>query len=100
MFIFGELFMALAYLVSAVCTILTWLLVARIVISWFPVDPYHSIVQFLYQVTDPILVPFRKLPLRIGMLDLSPIIAFMVIFFVRNVLVGIFRGIAIQFGTV
>ncbi|MBN1688661.1 MAG: YggT family protein [Candidatus Omnitrophica bacterium] len=92
--------MALAYLVSAVCTILTWLLVARIVISWFPVDPYHSIVQFLYQVTDPILVPFRKLPLRIGMLDLSPIIAFMVIFFVRNVLVGIFRGIAIQFGTV
>lgn len=98
MFIFGELFRALALLTNGICQILYWLLFARIIISWLPVDPYHSIVQFLHQVTDPILAPFRRLPLQIGMLDLSPLVAFIAIFFLRNVLVGIFANLAHQFG--
>jgi len=97
MFIFGELFQALAILVSGICTILYWLLIARIVVSWLPVDPYHSIVLFLVQITDPILIPFRKLPLQIGMLDLSPLVAFVAIIFVRNVLVSILMKLAQQF---
>jgi len=98
MFIFGELFRALAMLVSGICTILYWLLFARIIISWFPVDPYHNVVQFLMQVTDPILAPFRRLPLQIGTLDLSPLLAFVTLFFIRNVLVGILMGLAQQTG--
>jgi len=98
MFIFGEFFRALALMVNGICTILYWLLFARIIISWFPVDPFQGVAQFLYQVTDPILAPFRRLPLQIGMLDLTPIVAFMAIFFVRNVLVRIFVGLAHQFG--
>lgn len=89
MFIFAELFTALALLVNGIATILYWLLFARIVVSWLPVDPYHTIVQFLVQVTEPILAPFRRLPLQIGMLDLTPLVAFIAIFFIRNVLVGI-----------
>ncbi len=98
MFILGELFNALALFVNGVCTILYWLLFARIIVSWLPVDPYHSVVQFLFQVTEPILAPFRRLPLRIGMLDLSPLLAFIAIFFIRNVLVRILLGLANQFG--
>ena len=97
MFIFAEFFNALAILVSGICTILYWLLFARIIISWFPVDPYHSAVQFLHQVTDPLLALFRRLPLQIGMLDLSPLVAFMALFFVRNVLVGILLRLAAKF---
>lgn len=98
MFILGELFSALALLVNGICQILYWLLFARIIVSWLPVDPYHSIVQFLVQVTDPILAPFRRIPLRVGMLDLSPLLAFVALFFVRNVLVRILLGLAAQFG--
>jgi YggT family protein len=98
MFILGELFRALAIFVSGACQIIYWLLIARIVISWFPVDPYHGVVQFLFQVTDPILALFRRLPLQIGMLDLSPIAAFVAIVFIRNVLVAILVGLAQQFG--
>lgn len=98
MFIFGELFRALALLVSGLCTILYYLLFARIIVSWLPVDPYHSVVQFLLQVTNPLLAPFRKLPLRLGMLDLTPLVAFMVLFFIRNVTVGILLGLAHQMG--
>jgi len=98
MFIIGEHFHALAILVSGICTILYWLLFARIIISWFPVDPFHSVVQFLIQVTDPILVIFRRLPMQIGMLDLSPLVAFIALFFVRSVLVTILMKLAYQFG--
>lgn len=99
MFIIGELFRALALLVSGVCQILYWLLFARIIISWLPVDPYHQIVQFLYQVTDPILAPFRRIPLQIGVLDLTPLLAFVALFFIRNVTVGILLSAAAQFAS-
>ena len=98
MFILGEFFQSLAFLVNGICQILYWLLIARIVISWFPVDPYHQVVQFLYQMTDPILVPLRKIPLQIGMLDLTPLLAFFILQFLNRVLVRLLIGLAIQFG--
>ena len=98
MFIFGEFFQSLAFLVNGVCQILYWLLFARIVISWFPVDPYHSAVQFLNQVTDPILNFFRRIPLQIGMLDLTPLLAFFALQFVNRVLVRVLLMLAAQFG--
>lgn len=98
MFIFGELFKSLAFLVNGVCQLLYWLLFARIIVSWLPVDPYHTIVQFLVQVTDPILAPFRRFPLQIGMLDLTPLLAFMALYFLNNVLVRILLTMAYQLG--
>ena len=98
MFILGELFRALALFVDGVCQILYWLLFARIIVSWLPVDPYHSAVQFLMQVTEPILAPLRRIPLRIGMLDLTPLLAFIILFFIRNVLVRILMGLSYQMG--
>lgn len=98
MFVFGIIFQGFALLVNGICTILYWLLFARIVISWLPVDPYSSVVQFLHQVTDPILEPLRRLPLRIGMLDLSPLVAFFILYITQQVLVMILMRLALQFG--
>jgi len=54
----------------------------RILLSWFPLDPdgfMATIGGFLYMVTDPVLVPLRRVipPLRLGnvALDLSAVIA-------------------------
>ena len=60
MFIIGTVLQGLAMLVNGICTILYWLIFARIIISWLPVDPFSSPVQFLNQVTDPILEPLRN----------------------------------------
>lgn len=98
MFVFGELFKSLAFLVNGICQLLYILLFARIIVSWLPVDPYHTIVQFLVQVTDPILAPFRRLPLQIGMLDLTPLVAFIAIQFLNNVIVRILLSFAYQLG--
>lgn len=98
MFIVGELFQSLALLVDGICKLLYWLLMARIIVSWFPVDPYHQVVQFLVQVTEPILSPFRRLPLQIGMVDLTPLLAFVALYFINRVLVRILLVVAYQFG--
>jgi YggT family protein len=54
----------------------------RILLSWFPLDPdgfMATIGGFLYMITDPVLVPLRRVipPLRLGnvALDLSAVIA-------------------------
>ncbi len=54
---------------------------ARIVVSWFPVQPgstFASVVSFLYAITEPVLGPLRRAVPAVRMggmgLDLSPII--------------------------
>ena len=70
------------------------LIFARILLSWFPLDPngtMATIAGFLFTVTDPVLGPLRRAipPVRIGMaaLDLSPIIVIVAITFFLQPLV-------------
>jgi YggT family protein len=98
MFVFGIIFQGLAMLVNGICTILYWLLFARIIISWLSVDTFSGPMQFLVQVTEPILQPLRRLPLRIGMMDLSPLVAFFMLYITNRVLTTILLKLAYQFG--
>jgi len=97
MFILGQFFGSLALLFSMVFSILYFLLVIRIIMSWFQVNPYNEIVQILYKITEPILRPFRRLPLQMGMIDFSPILAFITLFFLRNFIVGVLTHYAAKF---
>jgi YggT family protein len=89
MFVFSNLFVALANVSDVVLTILYWLILVRALISWVNPDPFNVIVQFLYKTTEPILYPIRKiLPFQSGIgLDISPIIAFLLIIFLKSFLV-------------
>jgi len=53
-------------------------------ISWFPVDPRGSLATILNDVTEPILAPLRRVVPRMGMVDLTPMIAMLVLFLVLN----------------
>jgi YggT family protein len=89
MFIASNFLFAVARVVNFILAALIWLIVIRALISWVNPDPYNSIVQFLYKVTEPVLYPLRKLlpaGLRLG-IDLSPIIAILLIIFCRTFLV-------------
>jgi len=61
-------------------------------------DPYNEIVQIIYRVTDPILAPFRRLPLQMGGMDFSPIVAFLVLSVLRTFIVNILYQIAFRLG--
>ena len=98
MFIIGELFKSLALLVSLAFNVIYFVLIVRIILSWVNADPYNEIVRIIYKVTDPILLPFRRLPLQMGGIDFSPIVAFLVLSVVRSFVVNILYQIAYRIG--
>jgi len=54
------------------------ILLARVLMSWFPnLDYSNPIVRFLYDITEPILKPVRDLLPQTGMIDFSPLIVFL-----------------------
>lgn len=73
--------------------LMTYAIIIRIIISWFTMGTFGHrgrIAQFFFDVTDPVLNLCRKLPHRIGMIDLSPLIALIGIdLFVRLIIIVI-----------
>ena len=98
MFILGQLFASLAVLFSMLFRVIYFLLVIRIVLSWFQVNPFSEPVNLLYKITEPLLLPLRRLPLQVGMIDLSPVVAFILLSFFDHFIVGIFQQLAYRFG--
>jgi YggT family protein len=63
---------------QVICLFFNLLVIAvfiRILLSWFNVDPSNPMIQALHSITEPILDPIRRILPRIGMFDLSPIVA-------------------------
>ncbi|MBU0534320.1 MAG: YggT family protein [Candidatus Omnitrophica bacterium] len=98
MFIFSNFLIAFADVLGLVLTIAYWLILIRVLISWVNPDPYNPIVQFLYKATEPILAPIRKLlPFSLKFsIDISPIIAFLIIWFLKIFLVQTFIDLALK----
>ncbi|HEA70016.1 hypothetical protein LCGC14_2031530 [marine sediment metagenome] len=89
MFIMGNLLMAVAKVLDFVLLIFMWVVIARAVLSWVNPDPYNPIVRFIHNITEPVLYPIRtKLPVGFGGIDLSPIIVFLCIIFLRTFVVS------------
>ena len=68
-------------IVCLAISIYTLVILVRIVLTWFPLDPdgaMATVAGFLFMITDPVLGPLRRAlpPVRLGSvsLDLSPII--------------------------
>ena len=80
-------------IVSWAFQLYTLLILARVILSWVNTDPYrrpmdHPAVHLLNRVTDPVLLPLRKLiPPIGGTLDVSPIAALFMLEIVRRILV-------------
>jgi len=87
MFVLSNFLKASASIVDIVLSIFYWLILIRALISWVNPDPNNTIVQFLYRATEPILTPIRRMLPQMG-IDLSPIIAFLVIIFLKGFIVA------------
>jgi YggT family protein len=67
-------------------TVLTIAIFARAILSWFNMDPRSPLIQTLDAITEPILDPIRRVMPRLGMIDLSPLIAILLLQFVSRAL--------------
>src|SRR3989338_8043653 len=86
MFVLGNFIRALAGVINVVLSIYYLLILIRALISWVNPDPYNTIVQLLYRATEPVLEPIRRILPPMG-IDISPIVAFLVIIFFKAFIV-------------
>ncbi len=59
-------------------------LIVRIVLTWIPHNPHHPAATILYKITEPVLEPVRRVIPSIGGIDISPIIVFIVLGFIKR----------------
>ena len=87
MFIIGYFLQALAAVLSIALNIALIAIIARAVLSWVSPDPYNPIVRIINQISEPMLYPIRRRVPYFSGIDLSPIIALMIIYFLDIFLV-------------
>ena len=89
MFVLGNLCQAIAMILDKVLWLYGMVIMIAILISWVSPDPFNPIVQFLRSVTEPLFgwVRHRMPFVVVGMIDLSPIVVFLIIKLLQMVVV-------------
>ena len=97
MYIIGYFIMAVAKVLDVILITYMWVVVARAVLSWVNPDPFNPIVRFIHNVTEPVLYQVRtRIPVNFGGMDLSPIVVFAVIIFLRTFVVNSLNQMALS----
>ncbi len=73
--------------------ILSLAILARALLSWFSLSPDHPAVRILDTITEPILAPLRRVIPLVGMIDITPIVALLLLQVVRQVVIQILIGL-------
>lgn len=71
-------------LVDALFWLATAAIFLRVLFSWVRADLYNPFVSFIYRVTEPILAPLRRYVPPLGGLDVTPIIALIILEILRR----------------
>jgi YggT family protein len=85
---------ALFLVIDLALEIYIWIVIAMAIFSWLVAfnvvntrNPVvHTIGDFLYRITDPVLRPIRNVLPNLGGIDLSPVVLFLIIVFIRYVI--------------
>lgn len=80
-------------IISLFFTVLYILLFVRVILSWVRPDPYsqfYEVYRFIFNITEPLLAPIRRILPPTGGIDFSPIILFLLISFLQRMLVSAF----------
>lgn len=82
--------------IRIVFSVIEFAIFARVIVTWLPIPKENMIIRMLYQITEPIMAPIRALIARSSMgknmmFDFSPIIAFLLIGLVRNIILSFIR---------
>jgi YggT family protein len=72
------------FLVSGLFSVLMIALLIRVISSWFGISPYRRWMRPVMALTDWIIDPIRRILPPLGMLDLSPLVAWLVLTLVRG----------------
>lgn len=80
---------ALYRLIDMVFWLLSLAILLRVLFSWIDPDPRNPLVRLVYQVTEPILAPLRRYVPIVAGLDITPMIALMLLELLRRLLLDL-----------
>ncbi|MEW6457169.1 MAG: YggT family protein [Acidobacteriota bacterium] len=88
MIFLANLLKSIAQLIHMSLNLYMWIIIIRALISWVSPDPRNPVVIILVRLTEPVLRPIRRYvpPWRMGGIDISPLIAILIIIFIDNFL--------------
>lgn len=75
--------------VRILCQVLAFIIFLRAILSWFAIPPHSPIVVFLDRITEPILAPLRRIIPRLGMVDITPMVAIIILILIANLITRI-----------
>jgi YggT family protein len=81
----------LLYFISTLFFILQFAIIIRALMSWFNPSPENPIVRLVIEITEPVLGPLRRIIPRIGMIDISPIVAILLMNVIQSMLESTLR---------
>jgi YggT family protein len=88
----------LGYLLYALIGLYELMIFVRIIGSWFTLNYGNRSMRFLIRATEPLLAPLRRMIPHVGMFDVSPIIAFVILWVLQAVVAStLLRGLPVQF---
>ena len=73
-------------LIRYLCEVLTLVIIARVIVSWFSPSPTNRLAIILYQLTEPFLAPLRRIIPRVGMFDFTPVVAIILLRLIASLL--------------
>lgn len=73
-------------LLSWAFTVLRIALIVRVVVSWLPVSRYSRWIRWTYPLTEWMLRPLRSIIPPFGMIDLTPLVAYVALWFIQSLL--------------
>ena len=84
----GRMIALVGYIIFGALSVYELLIFIRIIFSWGMVSYGNRLMRFLVRATDPLLVPLRRIVPTLGMIDISPIVAFILIWLFKQAVAG------------
>lgn len=80
---------ALIYLVSTLTDLYVTAILLRLLLQWVRADFYNPLSQFLIKITDPVLVPARRIIPSIGKLDTASVVVMLLLELLQLVVISL-----------
>ncbi|AFV11507.1 hypothetical protein Ycf19 family [Thermacetogenium phaeum DSM 12270] len=79
-------------IISIAVEIYIWLIVGRVLLSFLRPRTYHPIFRFIYEITEPVLAPLRRILPPAMNIDFSPLVAIIILEIVKALLISLLRN--------
>lgn len=77
--------------ISLAVEVYIWLIVARVLLSFLRPRTYHPVFRFIYEITEPLLAPLRRILPPAMNIDFSPLVAIIILEIARTLLISLVR---------